>query len=797
MARDREHLPLPAAGEPLVRRRRPARFPKRSDRRAHGKAVLVAAKELGTRLKARATSSLKGLSPANIFVVHTAKGRSLDDGLLENMGLLLLAKDESKAMVVSTEDVALNDLQQRLLSYSGEIVGPQYGELDAIERFEVFGKEHRLGRTLTEAPLKAGESAKLDVELWHLGTKEKCRLAIQDLGAALQRLGGKLTDRWIGEGIVLARIVADSASLDKILEWDVIKSIDRRPTPYVKISEYGSVKADDVSISPLRKDAVGVLVVDSGVAALHPLITPVLGDAQNFPAFTPPSPHGPNDEHGHGTAVAAIAIYGDIVECLRSKTFKPHGRLFSARVLDKNAEYDQDTLLETQLSSALEYFLREYPTIRVVNLSFCSFESILSVAKYQLRLAAVLDELAHRFRDREVVFVVPTGNLSKPGSSEIQQFQAEYPHHLFRTDSRLKDPASSALALTVGGICVGEIDTSRYGDPLCILISGGRGNPSSFTRTGPGLNNSVKPELVAYAGDWLIDSGLVRDAGVVSAIAQHVNSGLFGNFTGTSFAAPLVTNVVAQIAAEYPHYSSNLLRALTVHSTQLPSTRPSAFEKIERHEPQSLHVYGYGVPDARRAIRAAANDAWLIAESNIDIDTFQVFEVPEIPESFVDQPGERCLSVTLAFDPPTRASRADSYLGVTMEFVLWRNIDLEDLCNMYRRWDRDECDELEDGVPPNIGDAKGKIDLLPKSRARSNGTVQHAWRKIKKKSGYNSKSPLYLVVICQRKWAPAEIKTQRFGVVISLSHSNAKVDLHAELRAQAKIQARARARVGG
>ncbi len=794
MPRDREHLPLPVASTPLARRKRPAPAKPRGDRQSHGAEVLKQVQAIGEKLRQRATAPLIGLNPANIFRIHMAKGRALNEDSLRLLGLSLLAIQNDKAFVVSTEDISLPELQRRVLSYSGGTPdGPKYVELDAIESLSVLEPSDRIGPRLKLEPPKEGEIIALDVELWHWDSRDLCRQRLNELRVALAAPGMGVPDHWIGDGIFLARIKTDAAHLEKLLEWSAIKQIERRPRPTLALSDYFNLSVADIAPKPLPPDAVGILIFDSGIASLHPLLEPALADAQVFPeAFRTKLGGSAADEHGHGTAVAGIAVYGNLADAVRTRDFQPTAQLFSARVLDRNNHYDEDSLIETQLEAALDYFFRNYPKIRVVNLSLGSSDDVLTDSRYQMRFAAVLDELARRHQDREVVFIVAAGNIARPSLGETSEVIAGYPASLLNEQSRITDPASSALALTVGGLSAGLIDGVQTADRIAVLVSGQAGNPSPFTRTGPGLNGAIKPELVEEAGDYYGDAaGILRDTGVLTANREFATSPLLKPWLGTSFAAPKVANIAAQITREYPQYSSNLIRALLVHSAKQPESRPG---QLATSEKDALRVYGYGKPDLERALRAAGNDAWLIQDGLIAMDTFTVFELPSLPEAFVNRKGKRRIAVTVAFDPPTRASRADSYIGLTLDFALWRNVDLEKLCESYRNWDRDEKAELdEDAAPPGLGEIKKhQVILWPKANARKTSTVQHASVKISRSGSYVADTPLYLVLICQRKWASSSVENQRYGVVMSLFHEDETVDLQAQLRIQPKLQARAR-----
>jgi len=181
----------------------------------------------------------------------------------------------------------------------------------------------------------------------------------------------------------------------------------------------------------------------------------------------------------------------------------------------------------------------------------------------------------------------------------------------------------------------------------------------------------------------------------------------------------------------------------------------------------------------------------------MESDTFRLFQLPELPEEFLSERGRRIIRITLAFDPPTRPTRKDSYLGFTMDFALYRNVDAETLANAYRSWDRNEREQLDDGVPPGRTELAGnKINLQPASTKRNGGTVQSAWIEVVRQGWtYTPGTPLYLAVVCQRTWAPAEITHQRFAVVMSLFHEREDLDLHARLRQRIELFVRERVRV--
>ncbi|WP_417040294.1 S8 family serine peptidase [Cylindrospermopsis raciborskii] len=145
----------------------------------------------------------------------------------------------------------------------------------------------------------------------------------------------------------------------------------------------------------------------------------------------------------------------------------------------------------------------------------------------------------------------------------------------------------------------------------------------------------IKPDIVDFGGDTVIDlkyrEGLdllktklrLSDniAGVsVVTFSKDFQSSLFHICSGTSFAAPRVANIAAQLFTKYPNASSNLIRALIVNSAVLPKEIPDEFSKGTKPQEikKRLQIYGYGQTDLERAMYSAENYV-VLSEDNIDI----------------------------------------------------------------------------------------------------------------------------------------------------------------------------------
>lgn len=274
---------------------------------------------------------------------------------------------------------------------------------------------------------------------------------------------------------------------------------------------------------------------------------------------------------------------------------------------------------------------------------------------------------------------------------------------------------------------------------------------------------------------------------------------LFHICSGTSFAAPRVANLAAQLFTKYPQASSNLIRALIVNSAVLPTEIPPEFQ-INSNQSQSqktkqlenqLAIYGYGQSDLERAMYSAENYV-VLSEDNIliPVGKFHIYEIPPLPTEFFEVEGTRILSIALAFDPPTRPTRGDSYLGVTMEFNLFRGVDRTSIVNAY-------VDASKTDLPGKFAEISLEIlrkkhkgssivcKLSPTSTLRKKATVQRGQVEITAKAIKYNHLPMILVVNCNRKWAnPDEIEMQRYALVASISHSDPQVNLYNRMKLQ-------------
>ncbi|MGT2467782.1 S8 family serine peptidase (plasmid) [Mesorhizobium atlanticum] len=225
--------------------------------------------------------------------------------------------------------------------------------------------------------------------------------------------------------------------------------------------------------------------------------------------------------------------------------------------------------------------------------------------------------------------------------------------------------------MTVGSLAHGNGLDARLGAEVAVRPITQEGEPSSFTRAGPGVEGSVKPDFIDLGGTMIVDPLVQRlrdgrdvaSAGLLTLhhrpIEQLITSG-----SGTSYAAPIVAFKAAQVLSRFPEASANLVRALLATSATVPEAAHQRLSSLG--EDAIRNVCGYGQINLEHAAFSDDARVALYAEDELAMDHFAIYELP-VPALFQSTNGRRRIRISLAYDPPVRHSRND-YAGVGMEF---------------------------------------------------------------------------------------------------------------------------------
>ena len=507
--------------------------------------------------KTEAATDIGGFDDRPLFRFTVERGFEPEALLKISNDIEIVSQEGDDVVVAFVSTAALESFEARLASLAGgERI--QYKEvLYALQGIDGWSADDRTGWALQREGLPTDSSFALDVELWPLEDQSRERTRLRKAFESwLTDEAMDVIDSVKHEGLSLYRVRCDHAQAHRLLHHRDIRTVDLPPKYGLELALVYTDIETLPTIEPPPENAPGLVILDSGLTTGHPLLAPAVGDAESFLPGK-----GPEDEHGHGTLVAGLALYGDLGTALRDGNLEPRLRLFSGRILDENNQ-NETGFVENQIHDAVRYFNGEYGC-RIFNLSFGDRNKPY-LGKHVKGLSYTLDVLS---RELDVLFIVSAGNVSG-AQLDGDAWLNRYPHYLTETDWAIVEPAPSINSLTVGSLARYDqtINSQRYsGDPAEVPIAR-RGQPSPFSRHGHSVGGAIKPELLAYGGNWAVNTRaganmLVPNSGLgeLSTYRGFAMGRLFADESGTSMAAPHVAHLAAGLLAEYPEADTNLI----------------------------------------------------------------------------------------------------------------------------------------------------------------------------------------------------------------------------------------------
>ena len=658
---------------------------------------------------------------------------------------------------------------------------PNAGLIGYIVGADEVAATDRIGPHLRAAGLATPEGIDgrkvfvVDIELWDAGPQERMARA-NSIAAYLERLGAeRIGEPFVSyQGLSLIRARMRGTVLAQILDRPEVALVDLPPLADLGDKDPPSLTVMELPARRPPPDNAPVIgVINSGLNA-HPLLADVVVERLGVPAAL-----GTADEHGHGTKVAGIAVYGDIRERIDRRSFDAPVRLVSARVVNAEGRFDEAQKLPEQMRNAINALANR--GCRVINMSLGDKDLIPYAGGRASSWASTLDTLACEL---DLVIVVSAGNAGSPWGPVRDAILTAYPGYLTTPENRLIDPAIAANVVTVGALAHANGLRDDPDDGVQIQHVADKNEPSPITRSG---RESVTPSSQTFATtverccstatqNRLIKGEHWASAGMLTLDPDYRQS-LFTGATGTSFAAPRVAYKAALIANRFPGASANLIRALLGVAADIPAEAMRRLQPAPRHAKPGAAVrqcVGYGMPDLAKALASDDPRVILLADrQEIELDQVALYAVP-VPETFRKTKGSRTIRVALAFDPPVRHTRLE-YLGARMSFYLFRGMTPEEILGQLGRIEKNgEADgeaevdadgdvEAEESAGPTM------CKLVPGAKARETSTLQCATftqSKNKDKYGY----VFYVAVRSQRRWAGDEIVRQRFALAVELRH---------------------------
>lgn len=775
-----EHLLLPPSQTPGSRRSRPGpRSPPRNPRQhgAHLETGLAGAVAHGQSI-----TIAEGVDPALVFRIRTAGRLTSEQWASRGLELLTEGGTSDWDYVVLHAGTDAGTLAQELAAYRAApdnegARAPLSSFFNALEVIEPYGPDDRLGTTVLEG-LEQGARL-LDLQIWPAATTAIAAGRLADVIRVAERLGVPIISRDERARSPLVRLIANADEARELSTVPAVEVIRFPPTPYVDPSSWRDAEPGDFTID--RRDGPPVGVLDDAIATGHPLLADAVIATESFPPNRIWQAPGE-----HGTMVAGLTAYGDFEEPLHNGT-----------PLVLGGPVAQGRVIEPVPGQARHQFAPEQPeyvsieqAIRQLHDRFGVRVFVLAVTErdpYSGPHASLLTEkLDDLIAELDIVVVVPTGNHLMADRSTATMVSGhaakdDYPSYVLDELARVSEPGTAALALTVGSLARSDVHATPSGvSGVGYEAVAPANGVSPFTRGGPGVFRGLKPDVVHYGGNWVLrPTGELADPEFgtqVISLSVAETGRIFANGVGTSYAAPRVARLAADILGRYPDASANLVRALIALSARCPPPASGAFDGDTHHL-----ATGHGLPDANRALDSGGPRVVLTGEFDLTTDTAAIHPLP-IPPAFHGDRARRSIEIALAFDPPVRRTRRE-YLAGAMRFDLLRSSSLDEAMEWYRQQDPD--------APAALPGDRRRPTLTPTETVARYSSLTS--RRVERTLFPEDDGDTYFIAVTHqaRPWARAG--RQRYALAVAFEeHERADVNLYAQL--QQRTQARARIR---
>lgn len=374
-----------------------------------------------------------------------------------------------------------------------------------------------------------------------------------------------------------------------------------------------------------------VCILDTGVAREHPLLEPSLPPAD---AHSVDPGWGTHDHDGHGTEMAGLALYGDLVQVFAAAgEVNLRHALESVKILPPPPNQNHPDLYGAITAEAVSRVEVQAARRRWFSMSVSTNHDSGGYPGTPTSWSAALDALAAgrefdsvngelKYIDEASVeahrlFVVSAGNITGFSAAE---------DHLDRSDVEpVEDPGQAWNALTVGAY-TDLVDVAAMGtdfddwEPVAAP-----GELSPFSRTSVAFQRQWpnKPDIVLEGGNTAVSPGGDIDwpeSLQLLTTSRDIPRRLLTTSNATSAATAQAARLAAVVAAEYPSLWPETVRALLVHAAEWTPAMRARFATVgdkKGNRASLLRRYGFGVPELGRAVRSANDDLTLVAQDSI------------------------------------------------------------------------------------------------------------------------------------------------------------------------------------
>jgi hypothetical protein len=719
----------------------------------------------------------------------TAIGQELDEAAVSRQlrdaksGTEVVTVREGRAVVHAGRD--LQALRTKVQAYATENTRngkPRFQTL--VARLDTIEPATIEDLSLGEIELSIPDDEEIWAEIWMPGGPRISEDQRGALDAAVLEFASASAEQTLAVPVYrgperdVHLVLATGAAL-KALPALLPSAVEVHRAPFVRpivLAEAADEAGERATPDGPSPSAAAVAVHDTGISGDHPYLEPILLGASSVVPGVPSPADMPG---GHGTQMAGVAAYSRLAEGIAAGRLAADAWLVSVRLLESGSgaggDPDRGPLWAERTTESIataEALAPQRPVIHNISLGAdcTAYErtdrTAWSVAADVLawnsgagRLLTVAGGNCEPITDR---LNYPAVNLGPP---------------------HLQQPGQAWNVLTVGGYTSLDRLTKKdeqqgYPEPLAAA-----GCLSPHSRTAPGGNRPVKPDLVMEAGNTAPGGGLdLPDSQGMTVLTLdnrwRERGTLLRRTWATSPAAAAASNALARLANAHPAMRPATWRGLLAHTTEWPHT-------ARQQLPDSrdlLRAFGYGVPVPERGMASDSNRPVMVYEGTLRPSHRSADHRPQRAADFIELP--------LPYDELDQLAETPVGLAVTLSYFIepTDNLTKGAYAGARLRWDLQGPTEDPVGFRARINrlvkdqghqPGGGSYDWEIGAETRSRGTLQHDRAHI---AASQIAGPRLLAVYPVTGWWEDRAATRErklpYSVIVSVDLGDADIDLY-------------------
>lgn len=342
-----------------------------------------------------------------------------------------------------------------------------------------------------------------------------------------------------------------------------------------------------------------VCLLDTGITAAHRLLAPAVSESR---IQAVDSTWRTDDQDGHGTQMAGVALYRDLKARLTSTSREEIVHTLESVKILHPTESHEPALYGAVTEQAVALAEIENPTADRAICMAVTAPSYSTNDGSPSSWSGAIDSItsgADGSNDKRLMFI-SAGNVTSRELSASHFHDANILHGV-------ENPGQAWNAVTVGAYNDNvTLDDPQYKGFTAVADQGDISPYSSTSYTW--VQNGPKPEILLDGGNMVTNGQDYMSCPPLSVLTTD-NQPLkyqFAAVWGTSSATAQAAWMAAQLFAEYPGIWPETVRALLVHSarwTQKMVSKYNANDKKTKGRRDLLRICGYGIPDLNRAIQ--------------------------------------------------------------------------------------------------------------------------------------------------------------------------------------------------